>query len=221
MPVVLLHAQSEGIASALLATMGMPLLAALGGAALALGTARLRGWPGAVAAAVLGAALLAAGLSGDLVSHAAQDAQRGATLAAMAGRPGATAIAQLEEMEAAEAGNRWHLVAAAGEGMLVTGLAAACLLLWRRGRVETRTSDAGAPARGTPPSPRPSATGPHPQLLPRKREKGGRAEQGRGEGLEGHRPSASVRPAPRRAPWRARVYPRWMTDPARANSWRK
>jgi hypothetical protein len=202
-PVVVLHAQTAGVASTLLATTGMPLLAALGGAALALGTAWLRGWPGAVAAAALGAALLVAGLSGDLVSHAAQDAQRREILATMAGRPGAMVIAQLEEMEAAEAGNHWHLVAAAGEGMLVTGLAATCLLLWRRGRVETRASGLGALARGTRWAEARSLSA---WETPSKRF---------GPTLSTPRHNGIDRPR------RARAYPRWMTDPARANSWRK
>ncbi len=98
MPAFLLHAQTPGVPSALLATMGVPLLVALLGAVLAVGAARLRGWSGAAVAATVGAVLLAAGLSGDLISHAAQDAQRSATLATMAGRPGAAVIAQLEEM---------------------------------------------------------------------------------------------------------------------------
>lgn len=221
MPAFLLHAQTAGVASALLAMIGMPLLAAAAGAALTMVMARLRGCPGAAAAAAIGAVLLVLGLSGDLISHAAQAAQREETLATMASRPGAAVIARLEEMEAAEANNPWHLVAAAGEGMLVVGLATACLLLWHRDRVAGRTSSMGALAWGARPLRQPSATGPHPQSLSRWRERGSQAERGWDEGVEGLWPSASVRPSPRPVLRRARTYPRWMTDPARANSWRK
>lgn len=200
MPALLLHAQTTGVPSALLATMGIPLLAALIGAAMAAVAARLRGWTGAAFAAALGAVLLAAGLSGDLISHAAQDARREQALAAMAGRPGAAVIAQLQELEAAEAGNRWHLVAAAGEGLLVTGLAGACALLWRRTRAGAPGAAASTLARGaawaTPPEPTP-LTWPAPM---------GRT----GPGAPTHLRRAG-----------ARRYPLWMTEPTRSSSARK
>lgn len=200
MPALLLHAQTTGVAPVLLSTLGIPLLALLAGAALALVAARLRGWPGAAFAAATGAILLVAGLSGDLISHAAQDARREEALAAMAGRPGAAVIAQLEELETAEAGNHWHLVAAAGEGMLVAGLAAACLLLWRRTRAGTPGAAASALARGAA-----WATPPEPTLLtwpaPVRRT---------GPGA----PTQLRRAGPRR-------YPLWMTEPTRSSSARK
>jgi hypothetical protein len=203
MPPVFLHAQTTGVSSALLATMGIPLLAVLAGAALALVAARLCGWVGAAFAAATGAILLVTGLSGDLISHAAQDARREETLAAMAGRPGAAVIAQLQELEAAEEGNRWHVVAAAGEGLLVIGLASACILLWRRDHGRGATGATHALPRDTRwPAAEPASAR---QAPPKHLALASPARPHDGAAM----------------PRRARTYPRWMTDPTRSNSWRK
>ncbi len=50
-----------------------------------------------------------------------------------------TTAAQLHELDDAEAGNAWHLLAAAGESLLVSGLVGACYLLWRQTQAD-RTS---------------------------------------------------------------------------------
>lgn len=198
MPAFLLHAQTAGFSSALLGTMGLPLLAVVAGATLALLLARLCGWPGAAFAAAAGALLLVTGLSGDLISHAVQEARREEALAAMAGRSGAAVIAQLQELEAAEAGNRWHLVAAFGEGLLVAGLAGACALLWRR----ARAAAPGAPARAWGAA---WATTPEPAMP-------GWSAPVRHMGLGA---PAHLRRAG------ARRYPLWMTEPTRPSSARK
>jgi hypothetical protein len=180
--------------------MGIPLLALVAGATLALVAARLRGWTGAAFAAAGGVILLVTGLSGDLISHAAQDARREEAMAAMAGRPGAAVIARLQELEADEAGNRWHLVAAAGEGLLVTGLTGACVLLWRRTRTGVPATAAGALARGAAWATTPEPAIPGRPVLMRRTALGAPVRLRR----EG-----------------ARRYPLWMTEPTRSSSARK
>jgi hypothetical protein len=134
MPPVLLHADTSGMMS----LVGTPMLAAILALAVTILTVVFYGWQGGVAAAAVGAVFLAGGMFGDLLVHGSQDSERAQLTARMMMMPDPMSASRLHVLEEAEKGNRWHVVAVAGEGLLVSGLAAACFLLWRRNRTDAR-----------------------------------------------------------------------------------
>lgn len=133
MPPLILHAGN----SATTGLVGPPMVAAVIAAAAAIVSLLLFDWRGALAAAVVGAALLGAGMAGDLLVHDSQSMERTQLAGQMMVTPNPLAGARLRALEDAEQRNPWHQVAVGGQGLLVTGLAGACFGLWRRGRRDT------------------------------------------------------------------------------------
>jgi hypothetical protein len=113
---------------------GLPIVVAVVAALVTASLVALAGWRAGYAAAALGAVLLGSGLIGDLLSHQQHDRHRREILTGMMELPSATAAHQLFDLETAEAQNVWHLVSAAGQGLLVTGLAGTILIFRRRER---------------------------------------------------------------------------------------
>lgn len=132
MPAFVLHGQTSG--AGIMSIIGTPLLAGVAALVAATVAMRLFGWRAGLAAVVAGVVLLAGGLAGDLVTHGGQTHEREQLTAALAVRADPDAAARLHQMEEAEASNRWHLLVAAGQVLLLAGLAGTCLMLWLRGR---------------------------------------------------------------------------------------
>ncbi|SRR5579884_1995728 len=137
MPIVFLHAEGSGLIDATGPMLVVGLLAVV---ASGLGILRFGTRAGLLAAAV-GAVCLIGGLTGDLRIHAGQDAQRQELLGYVLTHADAGTAAELHALDDAEAMNPWHLVAAAGEALLVTGLAGTCLLFWRQGYTVAPAAD--------------------------------------------------------------------------------
>lgn len=137
MPPVFLHA--DAVAGGVGSMVSLPLVigAAVFGVAI---VAAWRGGPrGGLAAAVAGVALLATGLAADLFVHTDQAAERTRIMTIIMVQPQPALADRLHELEDAEARNPWHLLLAAGQGLLVGGLAGLSLMLWLRGRDDSAT----------------------------------------------------------------------------------
>lgn len=106
---------------------GPPLVVLAAAAVLTLILAAQWRTPAAVGTALTGALLLVAGMAGDLAGHTAVHDRGETALPTMVMmHPRAADVSTRQQVT--EARNRWHLVAAAGQGMLVTGLAAGFVL---------------------------------------------------------------------------------------------
>jgi hypothetical protein len=109
-----------------------PLFAAVVGLTVAAILAWYYDWRFGVIGALAGGLLLAAGLMGDLISHAGQDDEQARLLSVMAVHADPITAGRLHAMQDEEEANPWHLLVGGGEGILIGGLAGACLVLWRR-----------------------------------------------------------------------------------------
>jgi hypothetical protein len=142
MPQVLLHLATGDVT----ALIGIPALIAVALAGLVILAVLEWGWRIGLWAAALGLVLLVAGVSGDLVVHASSHDHELPMMLMM--HPGTSRLVSDQEL-ALERQNRWHLLAAAGEGMLLAGMDGACFALWRRVQRLTRTeAPAVTPAAG-------------------------------------------------------------------------
>ena len=140
----ILHADATDAAGTSV-LFGLPVVVGVVAAAATAALVLRAGWRVGFAAAVLGAVLLGAGLIGDLVSHRDHDRERREILTVMMEAPSAEFAHHLMELEGAETRNTWHLVSAAGQGLLVAGLAGAALVLWRRDRSAIAQGERASP----------------------------------------------------------------------------
>ena len=129
----ILHGATDN-ASGMSLLFGVPIAAGITAVAVAALAVWLGGWRAGIAAAAMGVALMAGGLIGDVVSHNQQGHDRHALLDSLMDRPTAATAHQLMELEEAETRNVWHFVTAAGQGLLIAGLAGAAFMLWHGGR---------------------------------------------------------------------------------------
>ena len=141
---------SQPVATGLMTLVGWPLVVGIAALVLAAIAVAQWGWRAGVIAAILGALYLVVGVTGDIVEHNAAE-QQTTQPSMMRMHLSMMDAARRDDLQGAltvaeghgatdEADNPWHLLAAAGEGLLVGGLACACLALARF------TRSAGVPA---------------------------------------------------------------------------